>query len=576
MRILIIIPLSLFFFIFTPSFPLAEEVNQISKSGTEIQACSGSTTDTNQPLSEQASLFFSGLFSTDQWPPRWYCGEWTSFHGWLSILSDALIWISYFAIPTILFFFLYKKKVPTEFKYIFTLFIAFILFCGLTHLMEVVIFWWPAYHLSTILKLFTAIVSGSTVFALIKVMPLALKYRSPKETLNLISELKSSSEELIKSEARFRQLLESTPDAMVIVNKEGKIVFVNTQTERLFGYSNTELENQYVEILMPAGLAQKHQTHRNNYNKAPKTRMMGEGRELLGTRKNGQDFPVEISLNPIDTGEEVLVAAGIRDITKKKKVERTIKQLNQSLEEQVKRRTKLLTNKTEELERSNKEMEHFAFLASHDLKAPLTNIESLINLMESQNMVTKEGKPIIDKLNQTIKGSKEKLESINYAISIKNRNDIIVENTNLKNALDHVITLIGDMIENTNTKLEISIPEGLKVHFPTVYVQTVLQNLISNAIKYKHPNRSPIINISATQEKDSIALLIKDNGRGIDLDTYGGKIFGLFQRFHFDVEGKGMGLYITKSIIENYGGSIEVESILDKGTSFKIKLPLDY
>lgn len=131
-------------------------------------------------LGQQATGFFSNLFDTSLWPKRWNCGTWSPLHGWLYITSDLLIWLSYFAIPVLLGFFVYKKQVENiPFKTVLVLFIVFILACGFTHLMDAAIFWWPAYKLSAVLRMGTAAVSLVTVFSLIKVIPDVLDLKSP-------------------------------------------------------------------------------------------------------------------------------------------------------------------------------------------------------------------------------------------------------------------------------------------------------------------------------------------------------------------------------------------------------------
>lgn len=133
-----------------------------------------------QTFSAQASGFFGNIFDTSLWPARWYCGTWTPLHGWIYIISDLLIWLSYFAIPVILAFFVYKKRIEDiPFKVVLVLFIAFILACGFTHLMDAAIFWWPAYKLSALLRAGTAAISLITVFSLIKVVPSVLELKSP-------------------------------------------------------------------------------------------------------------------------------------------------------------------------------------------------------------------------------------------------------------------------------------------------------------------------------------------------------------------------------------------------------------
>ncbi len=132
--------------------------------------------------------FFSNLLSTDKWPPRWFCGEWTEFHGWLYIISDLLIWAAYFAIPLSIYYFMIKRKHDLPYVKVFWLFIFFILLCGLTHLIDAVIFWYPMYRLSAFILFLTALVSVATVIGLVRIMPEALKLKSPKELERIIQE----------------------------------------------------------------------------------------------------------------------------------------------------------------------------------------------------------------------------------------------------------------------------------------------------------------------------------------------------------------------------------------------------
>jgi PAS domain S-box-containing protein len=263
----------------------------------------------------QIAEFFEKLFSTDSWPARWYCGTWTEFHGWLYIISDLAIWAAYFVIPILLILFI-RKKPSIPFPTVFWLFGAFILFCGLTHLIDALIFWWPAYRLSALLRLITAVISWITVIAIYKFLPIALSLRT---TLDIEKELL----ERKKSELKFVNLLESAPDAKVVVDSNGKIQMVNAQTERIFGYQRDEIIGKEVEILIPERFHFKHTMHRHGYVEHPKVRGMGVGKELFGMRKDGSEFPVEISLSPmkLDGEEGILVISAIRDISLQKKAE---------------------------------------------------------------------------------------------------------------------------------------------------------------------------------------------------------------------------------------------------------------
>ncbi|WP_183562175.1 sensor histidine kinase [Mucilaginibacter sp. SP1R1] len=154
-------------------------------------------------LGAQISDFFSKLLNTADWPPRWHCGTWTDFHGWLYILSDVTIWASYFAIPVFLIRML-TKRTDIPFPKMIWIFIAFIVLCGTTHLVDAIIFWWPAYRLSALIRFFTAVVSAVAVYALYRVMPLILSLRTINELEREIKERKQAEEKLSQSHQQLK------------------------------------------------------------------------------------------------------------------------------------------------------------------------------------------------------------------------------------------------------------------------------------------------------------------------------------------------------------------------------------
>ncbi len=154
---------------------------------------------------EQVTEFFKKLADTSDWPPRWLCGEWSSFHGWLYIYSDIAIWLAYFAIPVILIWFV-QRRTDVPFLPVFWLFGAFIVLCGTTHIIDAVIFWWPAYRISALVRFFTAIVSLLTVYALLRDLPKALQLKGPKAIESEEDRRKQAEEDLQENEDLVQKL----------------------------------------------------------------------------------------------------------------------------------------------------------------------------------------------------------------------------------------------------------------------------------------------------------------------------------------------------------------------------------
>jgi len=192
---------------------------------------------------KQVAEFFRKLLDTSDWPPRWHCGKWSEFHGWLYIVSDLLVWSAYFAIPLIIIRYISKKH-DARFIRVYFLFAGFILACGATHFFDAVTFWYPVYRLNALVRAITGILSWTTVFYLIKVLPVAFTLRSS-------AELEAEVEQRKKAEEKFRNLLESAPDSMVIINEQGLIQLVNAQTVNMFGYTRQEMIGENVNRLMP-------------------------------------------------------------------------------------------------------------------------------------------------------------------------------------------------------------------------------------------------------------------------------------------------------------------------------------
>ncbi|THU39393.1 PAS domain S-box protein [Niastella caeni] len=496
---------------------------------------------------KQVAEFFRKLLDTSDWPPRWHCGKWTEFHGWLYIISDMLVWSAYFAIPLIIIRYISKKH-DARFIRIYFLFAGFILACGATHFFDAVTFWFPLYRVNALVRAFTGILSWTTVFYLIKVLPVAFTLRSS-------AELEAEVEQRKKAEEKFRNLLESAPDSMVIVNEDGIIQLVNAQTVKMFGYTREEMIGEKVNRLMPLQYDDFKQIQ--NTGLKPIT----EREELVGIRKEGEQFPIEITLSPLVTEEGLLISAAIRDISEKKLMEKTIREANINLERKVQQRTA-------ELERKNKELEQFAYVASHDLQEPLQTTSGFVQLLRKQyqGRLDPSADQYIDYVVQASGRMKTLIKDLLDYSRIGREKECRQVDCNV--IVKEVLADLHTMIEENEAIIKTGALPVLCNAYPTE-LKSLFQNLVSNSIKFRKPDLKPVLYIDALQTNGGWQFSVRDNGIGIE-DQYLERIFVIFQRLHNRAmyDGSGIGLAHCKKIAELHGGKIWVQSEPGVGSTF--------
>jgi signal transduction histidine kinase len=241
---------------------------------------------------------------------------------------------------------------------------------------------------------------------------------------------------------------------------------------------------------------------------------------------------------------------------------------NAQLEDEIEKRTQELQNTNQELVVHNNQLEQFAFIAAHNLRSPMARILGLANVFELS--ITEADKEIaLRKLVDSTKDMDQVIRDLNLILNIqKHTSNLVI--VNLKTSFETVTKLLEEEIEKTRTKIIKDFTVADKVYAVSPYVDSILYNLISNAIKYRDPERPPVISIKATLDHEFVCLTISDNGLGINLERYGKNMFTLYRRFHTHMEGKGLGLYLVKTQITALGGRIEVESELNKGTTFRV------
>jgi PAS domain S-box-containing protein len=241
------------------------------------------------------------------------------------------------------------------------------------------------------------------------------------------------------------------------------------------------------------------------------------------------------------------------DITKTKEIEN---QLNKSFH--------LVTEQ-------NKRLLNFSYIVSHNLRSHTSNITSIIGIIETAD--SKEEIEQMVQLLKTVSNSlNETMLNLNQVVNIQTNIGLVTESLNLKQYINNTITVLSDQIAAKEVEIITSVPDDVHINYNPAYLESILHNLVSNAIRYSSVDKKPIINISYQEEGQNKILQVSDNGIGIDLECNAQKIFGMYKTFTNNKDSKGIGLFITKNQIEAMGGHITVESELNKGTTFKISI----
>jgi len=403
-------------------------------------------------------------------------------------------------------------------------------------------------------------------------------------------------------QAHMTSLFENATEGIILTNGRGYIELVNPAAERMFGYTANELNGQPVEILIPGSFRPGHQALREGFHKKPSNRSMGANRDLFALKKNGEEFPVEISLSHYKRNDELFVIAFIVDITLRKEAERTlvkkqnelekvtfeIRKLNTELEKKVDERTHILKEALEKLEQSQTELHdaldkekqlneiksRFVSMASHEFRTPLSAVLSSASLISKY---TKEDDQ--EKRNKHIDRIKD---------SVKHLNDILEDFLSLGKLDEGRISTdpsefkLPEMIAETLGEVKVVLKPGQKFNFKyegeekisadKKLLRNILINLISNAAKFSEVDTP--ITISAKSDNEINTITVTDKGIGISAKDQE-HLFTMFYRASnvTNIQGTGLGLHIVKRYLDLINGTVNLQSTLGKGTSITITFP---
>ncbi len=365
-------------------------------------------------------------------------------------------------------------------------------------------------------------------------------------------------------EARFRGLLEAAPDAMVIVDQEGRISLVNSQTERLLGYAREELLGRPVELLVPEHARGLHRDHRQGYPANPQPRPMGRGLDLYARRRDGTVLPVEISLSPLATEEGVLVTAAIRDMTERKRLEERRRQADERAVRQAQEASRLKSE--------------FVAHLSHELRTPLNAVMGFAQLLHDRRTGTLSERQS-EFVDDILAASGQLLHLIDDVLDLAKveagRLDFRPEPVDVAALANDVRETLRGLADARQVEVAIEIDPDLgSVEVDPGRLRQVLYNYVSNALKFS-PAASRVV-LRGRGAGESFRVEVEDRGPGIRPEDQK-RLFMEFQQLEpgssNEHSGTGLGLALTKRLVEAQGGRVGVESVPGRGSVFSAVLP---
>lgn len=358
-------------------------------------------------------------------------------------------------------------------------------------------------------------------------------------------------EDAIKaSEEKLRSLVQNISDIITIVSVSGEILYQSASARQLMGYEENELKKRhFVELVHPDDF----QSLMLSFQNLIKNGGVSELIEFRLLNKDGNYFYIEAqATNQLDNPYIKGLVVNSRDISIRKKAEE---------ERQI---------LIKELTKNNADLRQFSYIVSHNLRAPLTNLMSMLNLLDYGTISTERSIKLLEGFKSTTFRLNDTLNDLINVLLVKNNTNIQKDTISFEVSLTKVVKSVNSLIVETNSHISSDFTAAQLVRFNEPYLESIFLNLITNSIRYRSEDRVPEISIHTKKEEGRIILTYSDNGIGFNMELVKDKIFGLHQKFHHHPEGRGIGLYLIHAQITSLEGTISVDSQINKGTTFTI------
>ncbi|EMR01440.1 sensor histidine kinase [Cesiribacter andamanensis] len=500
------------------------------------------------------------LFSSfeNNYMPHGHCYFWEPYILWSHALSDSIIALAYMTIPLSLVKIVRGRR-EDDFAYMWmlVLFALFILGCGATHVMDVVNIWEPWYYTDSAIRIITALASIGTAIMLVKVTPQLIMLPSARRWQQMNSELKSLNDsleqkvqertrELEQMAERYKFMTNAIPQIVWTANARGEVDFFNDNWYAYTGLTEPEsLLSGWGKVIHPQDLAAVVEQWSNS---------------IAG----GTPFEAKFRMKNVEEEYYWHLGRGIPMTDASGAVSQwfgTVTNIHEQVEKQ------------EELQRINEDLDNFVYTASHDLKTPILNIEGLLTLLHSKapagertdlgniysrmDLSVQKLKDTIHDLADISRIQRESADELHWIVLPE-----LIEEFKVNSLMEY---------EASGARIETDLEEEEICCMSRKHMRSLLDNLLGNALKYRHPDRTPHIQVRTRLQGEEYSISVQDNGIGISPE-HQPRVFDMFRRFHLQATGTGVGLYIVKKIVDKYAGRIELQSTPGQGSTFTVWL----